>query len=483
MRVDAVDAPFGESSAERVKVLAVDDDEKNLRALQALLAGVDAEVVLARSGEDALRHLLRSDFAVILLDVQMPGLDGLETAELIRRRERTQRTPIIFLTAFDRSDAQLARGYQLGAVDFLSKPIQPEQVLRDKVAWFVAARRQALLLEHERARAADAERRAHERAVAEAKRQGEAEALRSEMETQRELVARLNRVNQRLHVLSAVASELLLTPSPREVLPRLFEGLSADLGLEVYLLHGAAPDGGLALESHGGLSREAVAALAAVPEERMVFGIAARTRRPAIAEDVSGQETPCPALRLLELTAAASFPLVAGERLLGAITFGTRRRARFDPQELSGLELTADHVAIALERSRLIGELSRRAAELAETDRRKDDFLAMLAHELRNPLAPILSGIELLRTEGAPPQARRRALDAADRQVRHLARLVGDLVDVARIRTGKVELRRAPSRTPSPRSSRSRASSARSSPWSSRARRCSSTATPSGSPR
>jgi signal transduction histidine kinase/CheY-like chemotaxis protein len=426
-----------------VGILAVDDDEKNLRALSALLAGLPARLVLARSGDEALRQLLHEDFAVILLDVQMPGLGGLETAALIRERERSRRTPIIFLTAFDRSDDQLARGYALGAVDFLSKPILPETILRDKVAWFLEARRQSLALDRERARAAAAERHAHERAVAEAKRQGEAAALRSEMAKQQQLLERLNRVNERLEVLSGIASGLLLSPAPLAVLPRLFHALSVHLGLEVYLLH-LAGDGALALESSAGLSAAEAAEIEGFPPDDLAFAVAAATRAPVVVEELADAPGRYPALRLLRLTAAASYPLLAGDRLLGVITFGTRQRPRFDAQELSALELTADQVAMALERSRLIAELSRRAVELAEADRRKDDFLAMLAHELRNPLAPIVSGLDLLRRDGSPAEARRRALDAAERQVRHLTRLVGDLLDVARIRTGKVELRRAP---------------------------------------
>jgi signal transduction histidine kinase/ActR/RegA family two-component response regulator len=127
---------------------------------------------------------------------------------------------------------------------------------------------------------------------------------------------------------------------------------------------------------------------------------------------------------------------------VGVVTFGTRGRLRLEPDELEVLGVIADQIAMALDRARLIDELSRRAADLAEADRRKDEFLAMLAHELRNPLAPILSGIELLGLAGATEDARHRALEAAGRQVRHLVSLVDDLVDVSRIRTGKVELRR-----------------------------------------
>ncbi|HSU89778.1 MAG TPA: response regulator, partial [Terriglobia bacterium] len=115
-----------------VKILAVDDDKDNLLALQAVLEPLKQELMLAENGTDALRLCLDHDFAAILLDVRMPGIDGFETAELIRARKRSRHTPILFLTAY-RSDEQLFRGYDLGAVDFLFKPIVPE-VLQSKVS-------------------------------------------------------------------------------------------------------------------------------------------------------------------------------------------------------------------------------------------------------------------------------------------------------------------------------------------------------------
>ncbi|HEX9052480.1 MAG TPA: response regulator [Anaeromyxobacter sp.] len=424
-----------------VRVLVVDDDERNLRAMAALLARVPAQIVLARSGEEALRQLLVGDFAVILLDVQMPGMSGLETAALIRERERTRRTPIIFLTAFTRTEATLLGAYRLGAVDFLTKPIQPEEVLREKVAWFVEAHRQSTRLDLERARARAAELREHERAVAEAKRRGEQEALRSEMQRQRELAARLNAANERLHVISSISSGLLFADEPSRVLPQLSDVLAARLGLHVYLLHHAGPDGALALAAHGGVPEDALAALGALPPDRTVSAVAAARREPVVVEDAAASGA-WPDLALLRVSAAACFPIVASERLLGTVAFGSREAKRLEPDLIAALELSAGHFASALERARLVTELTSRAADLAEADRRKDEFLAMLAHELRNPLAPVLSGLEILRRENAPDATRGRALDAAERQVRHLARLVDDLVDVSRIRTGKVELRR-----------------------------------------
>jgi len=128
----------------RVKILLVDDTPENLISLEAALDMLGEELVLARSGTEALRHLLDNDFAAILLDVKMPDMDGFETAELIRNRPRSRQTPILFLTGY-KNEEHLFRGYDLGAVDFLFKPIVPE-VLRSKVAVFVELSRKADLL-------------------------------------------------------------------------------------------------------------------------------------------------------------------------------------------------------------------------------------------------------------------------------------------------------------------------------------------------
>ncbi len=128
-------------ASEKVRILLVDDNEDNLISLEAALDVLGEQLILARSGRQALRELLEHDFAAILLDVKMPEMDGFETAELIRSRKRSQQTPILFLTGY-RNEEHLFRGYDLGAVDFLFKPIVPE-VLRSKVAVFVALSRSA----------------------------------------------------------------------------------------------------------------------------------------------------------------------------------------------------------------------------------------------------------------------------------------------------------------------------------------------------
>src|SRR5689334_21610692 len=129
----------------RVNVLLVDDRPENLLALRAIFDDAPYRLVMAESGEEALKHVLREDFAVILLDVQMPGMDGYETARLIKQRARSRDIPIIFVTALQPEDAYVFRGYAVGAVDYLFKPIDPT-ILKAKVAAFAALHQQALVL-------------------------------------------------------------------------------------------------------------------------------------------------------------------------------------------------------------------------------------------------------------------------------------------------------------------------------------------------
>ena len=121
---------------ERAKILLVDDRPENLLALEAILSALDQELIRANSGEEALRALLKDEFALILLDARMPGMDGFETAARIKGRNRTKNVPIIFLTAIDTDKNNTVRGYAAGAADYIAKPFDP-WVLRAKVQVFV----------------------------------------------------------------------------------------------------------------------------------------------------------------------------------------------------------------------------------------------------------------------------------------------------------------------------------------------------------
>jgi len=123
-------------SPAKVNILLVDDRSENLVALEAILEDLDRNLIKANSGKEALSWLLKEDFALILLDVKMPEMNGFETASLIRQRERTRNIPIIFMTAFSKTDNYIFKGYSLGAVDYLLKPIEPH-ILISKVRVFV----------------------------------------------------------------------------------------------------------------------------------------------------------------------------------------------------------------------------------------------------------------------------------------------------------------------------------------------------------
>jgi PAS domain S-box-containing protein len=170
-------------AAERVNVLLVDDRQENLLALEAALRPLGENLIRATSGKEALRQLLEYDVAVILMDVKMPGMDGFETAALIRERPRTALTPIIFITAQYREDEHLSRGYSVGAVDYIVKPFSPE-VLRSKVSVFVELYRKTEEIKRQSEIIRQIEQREYEHRLSEAKRRMEAQNYRVLLERQ-----------------------------------------------------------------------------------------------------------------------------------------------------------------------------------------------------------------------------------------------------------------------------------------------------------
>jgi len=153
----ALTIPPKRHKAGEMKILLVDDHPENLVAIESVLSDLGQNLVKAGSGREALKRVLVDDFAVILMDVQMPGMNGFEAAELIRSRQRSQFTPILFLTAFNKSDAHVSAGYSVGAVDYVFKPFEPE-ILKAKVSAFVELSRKTRELEEEIQRRKVAER-------------------------------------------------------------------------------------------------------------------------------------------------------------------------------------------------------------------------------------------------------------------------------------------------------------------------------------
>ena len=354
------DTPAPPMGAAPVNVLLVDDVPANLLALEAVLGGPDRHLVRAASGEDALRLLAADEFAVVVLDLQMPGLDGYATAARLRADDRTRHTPVIFVTAGDPDAFPLAKAYALGAVDYLAKPLVPE-VIRAKVDTFVHVARQA-------ARIRDLERR-------------QAEAALKASEDRFRLIV------------ESATDYAIFTTDPAGRIQTWSQGAAR--------VFGYAPDEVVGRRLDLLFPPEAVAK--GVPDQEL-----AAARRDGRAED-EGWLVRKDGTRFW--AGGRLFPLGNGtpEGFLKVLRDDSRARA-------------ADE------------------AKQAEA-RRKDEFLATLTHELRNLLAPVRNGLQVLRLAGSDPD-RERACGMMDRQVHHLARLLDDLTDVSRIGQGKVVLRK-----------------------------------------
>ena len=242
---------------------------------------------------------------------------------------------------------------------------------------------------------------------------------------------------ERTRLLSEASAVLLTTHEPDAMLTRLFAKIGASLGLDVYFNY-IVPEGGteLRLMSCAGITNETASTMSRLQFGQAVCGAVALRRVPIVARGIQQSHEPMVQLvKGLGIRAYACAPLLAGERLLGTLSFASRTRDDFDQDEIEFLQTISQYVAAAYERLRLIDQLR-------EQDRRKDEFLAMLAHELRNPLAPIRTGVQLIQRAGANPALTDKACSIMERQLLHLVRLVDDLLDVSRVTRNKLELRK-----------------------------------------
>jgi signal transduction histidine kinase/DNA-binding response OmpR family regulator len=380
-----------QEAPEKVNILVVDDLPEKHVVFTTILDELDQNIVSARSGQEALKFILEMEFAVILLDVNMPDIDGLETASLIRQYKKSAQTPIVFITAYV-DELQARRGYALGAVDYIPSPVVPE-VLRSKVRVFVELFRMNRQLQKQAAQREQLARAEAGRAAAE------------EASRRADFLAQASQVLSRsLNLNDTIAAVLDLC------VPML--GDRAILGI---------PD------KEGGVRRLDMHPPARADDDE-VFTPELRAAADRVIRDKQFQ-----LWRKGDGRAAAIGPLMAGDEIRGALVVLDREQG-FDSTRVALIREFTSRASIAMENARLYSAVQ-------EADRRKNEFLAMLAHELRNPLAPIRNAVHILASAESLPPKLGWARDVIGRQADHMARLIDDLLDVSRIVQGKVAVK------------------------------------------
>ncbi|WP_437929374.1 response regulator [Sorangium sp. So ce291] len=387
----------------RVNILVVDDRPEQLLSLEAVLAPLGENIVKAASGREALRNLLQGEFAVILLDINMPEIDGFETATLVRQRRSTRHTPIIFLTAHtDR--VYVERSYSLGAVDYIMTPFAPE-VLRTKVSVFVDLFKKTQQIRLQ------------------------AESLRAHAEQ----LQRLNRAALTINsALSLDAMVAAITEAARDV-------TGAHQAMTVVKLEkqpGERARTAVSLsERYATFQQESPPPIAG----RLSAFVCGRNRPLRMTQRELSQHpewlddcgnTPAPRGYL-------AVPLTAADgQNIGCIQLSDRHDGEFSDDDETVLVQLAQLASIAIQNCV--------HAEAREANRMKDEFLATLSHELRSPLNAILGWTHLLRSEPFDEQRVSHGLEVIERNVAAQTKLIEDLLDVSRVATGKLRISAAP---------------------------------------
>jgi signal transduction histidine kinase/DNA-binding response OmpR family regulator len=389
----------------KTKILVVDDLPDKLLVYRVILEELGQELVMATSGAEALRQVLLHDFAVILLDVNMPGMDGFEAAAMIRNRKRSAHTPIIFVTAFA-DEIRAAEGYAHGAVDFILAPIVPE-ILRAKVKVFVDLFRM----------------------TEQVKRQAEERIALVEERSRREAAEEANRHLAFLSHAGAVLGQSLEYDVTRRDVARLAVPAFADRALLAQL---SSPQGTWTV-----VEASATAGVTAVHDFQGLDSLPvdwAPAIEKALAEGTTGLLPERNAADASTKPATVILPLRARGRGFGVLVLSREPSGRcFGSAEVTVAKSLASRASIAMDNARLYHDIE-------QADRQKNEFLSMLAHELRNPLAPIRNAVAVLRMRKDAPPDSLWAQDVIDRQVTHLVRLVDDLLDISRITQGKIRV-------------------------------------------
>jgi PAS domain S-box-containing protein len=393
---------------ERARLLIVDDQARNLDALESMLASIECECVRALSADEALLAVLRHDFAAIVLDIRMPDMNGIELAKLIKQRKRSQHVPILFLTAHLVNDEDVLRGYGAGAVDYLSKPINAD-ILRSKVAVFVDTFRKT-------------------QALAQVN-----DALQREIEERERAQAALRAVNAELEhrVQDRTAALTRAHQGVRENEERLRMAMS--------IAHVAAWEWQLAT----GQMRWSTDPEALFGFPRGTFGEERRIIKMVHPDDkLLIQDATIEALR--SGSYEADYRAVRPDGSIVWITERGRLYSDADGERVIGIsrDVTAERQA-AQERERLLKSERQARDEAERQSRLKDEFLATLSHELRTPMNAILGWLSILES-GKPIREVHSALAVIRRNAELQSKLIEDLLDMNRLVSGTVQLEIAP---------------------------------------
>ncbi len=383
--------------SDRAGILLVDDRPENLFALEAILEPLGHDLVRASSGPEALRQVLIRDFAVILLDVQMPGMNGFETAHLIKSRERSRHIPIIFLTAISKDEEYVFEGYSAGAVDYMFKPFNPD-ILRSKVSVFVDLYLKTRELERQAELLRESERREME--------------LRHHSQLQ-ESEARCAEI-----VGSAMEAILTFGDDHRIVLfntaaTRTF-GYPAEEALQTTVDRLFRPP------------------LDAETLERLCGGAANSPQgEEMVGVRSNGEEFP--------VEVSVSCLQLADERVYTVIARDVSERRRAD-EALRSQALSLEKTSHELRR--VNEELSRRQQELEEAMTARSRFYASMSHELRTPINAIMGYTALLLDDiyGPLNEKQTNGIERTHKAAHHLLDLVNDILDLSKIEAGKIEL-------------------------------------------
>ena len=397
-----------------VEILIVDDRPENLLALEAILEPLGQTLVRAGSGDEALRKLLSHNVAMILLDVQMPGINGFETARLIKSRERTKYIPIIFLTAISKDEEYVFEGYSVGAVDYMAKPFQPD-ILRSKVNVFVDLYQKQRQLAAQQQLLAEGQRR-----------ELELRHMREIYESEARFSEIVGSAMDAIVAFDADGAITLFNTSGRANVRHA--GGEGDEERRASRFPGAHPPGDTQrhLRAHG--PQAAHARRPGNSEDRSTCSRSSRVR-------ATGEEFP--------VEATASCLDSRGKRTYTLIVRDISERKRAEME----LKAQAETLARAMtELKALNDELAERQMELERAMAARSRFYASMSHELRTPINAVLGYSTLLLENIYGPLNEKQAegITRTHKAAKHLLELVNDVLDLSKIEAGKIDLRLQP---------------------------------------